>query len=49
MKHSKRRNRKTKIEELIKKNPKLEALRRLPPEVIARAIKSKMNEEDNKK
>ena len=49
MKHSKKRNKRTKIEELIKKNPKLEALKRLPPEVIARAIKSKMNEEDNKK
>ncbi len=40
--------RKIKISEFIKKNPKLEALKRLPPEVIVRAIKSKMNEEDNK-
>jgi len=49
MKHSKKDKRKTKISEFIKKNPKLEALKRLPPEVIARVIKSKMNEEDNKK
>jgi len=49
MKHSKKHKRKTKISEFVKKNPKLEALKRLPPEVIARAIKSKMNEEDNEK
>ncbi len=49
MKHSKKHKRKIKISEFIKKNPKLEALKRLPPEVIARVIKSKMNEEDNEK
>ena len=49
MKNYKKHNRRTKISEFIKKNPKLEALKRLPPEVIARAIKSKMNEEDNEK
>ena len=49
MKHSKKHKRKTKISEFIKKNPKLEALKRLPPEVIARVIKSKINEEDNEK
>jgi len=49
MKHSKKHKRKIKTSEFIKKNSKLEALKRLPPEVIARVIKSKMNEEDNEK
>ena len=49
MKNYKKHSRKTKISEFMKKNPKLEVLKRLPPEVIARAIKSKMNEEDDKK
>ncbi len=40
---------KTKMERFTKKNPKLEALKKLPPEVLARAIKSKMNEEENQK
>lgn len=39
---------KIKIEKFTKKNPKLEALKRLPPEVLARAIKTKMNEEEDK-
>jgi len=49
MRHSKKHKRKTTISEFIKKNPKLEALKRLPPEIVARAIKSKMSEEDNEK
>ena len=44
MKNNRKR---TKIEDFTKKNPKLEALKKLPPEVLARAIKSKMNEEEN--
>ena len=43
----KTKKRRIKIKEFVKTNPKLEALKRLPPEVIARAIKSKLDEEEN--
>lgn len=46
MKNNKKSGKK---EDFAKKNPKLEVLKKLPPEVLARAIKSKMNEEDNQK
>ncbi len=46
MKTLKNPGKKIKTAEFIKKNPKLMALKKLPPEVIARAIITKMNEEN---
>jgi len=49
MNTKKRFDKMPKLKDFVKKNPKLMALKKLPPEVIARAIKTKMNEEDDKK
>ena len=49
MGYSKKTKKRIKLKDFIKKNPKLEALKKLPPDVIARAIKSKLDEDEMKK
>ena len=49
MKHSKKVNKRVKIKDFVKKNRKLEVLKNLPPDVIARAIKSKLEQDELKR
>lgn len=49
MKRSKVYQKKTKLESSVKKNPKLEILKRVSPKAIARAIEAKMRENDKNK
>ena len=49
MKSSKKVNKKFKMKNAEKKNPKLEILKNLPPDLIARVIKTKLEEDELKR
>ena len=42
-------NKRKKLDDSLKKNPKLEALKRISPKALARAIETKMKEDDKNK